>query len=121
MPSLLDVILVTNPKIYAGTFNTECGLSDYHNIIGAGTKRHVPFLKPKKIHYRSYKNFTKTDFRHDIETAPFHAAHIFDEIDNIVWYSSKLLGTIINDHAPLKIKYIMKISVPYINNWLHKA
>ena len=115
VPLLLDVILVTNPKRYAGTFNTECGLSDYHNIIGAGTKRHVLFLKPKKIHYRSYKNFTETDFRHDIETAPFHVVHIFDEVDDIAWFSSELLVAIINDHAPLKTKCIKKGSVPYMN------
>ena len=78
-------------------------------------------LNLKKIHYRSYKNFNETDFRHDIEPAPFHVAHIFDEVDDIAWFSSELLVTIINDHAPLKTKYIKKRSVPYMNNRLRKA
>ena len=41
-PSILDVILVTNPRRYISTLNVRCYLSDFHNIIGAATKRFTP-------------------------------------------------------------------------------
>ena len=37
-PSILDVILVTNPRRYISTLNARCYVSDFHNIIGAATK-----------------------------------------------------------------------------------
>ena len=39
----------------------------------------------------------------------------------LLGFSSKLLVTIINDHAPLKTKYIKKRSVPNMNNRLRKV
>ena len=32
-------------------------LSDFHNIIGAATRRHAPTIQRKQIYYRSFKNF----------------------------------------------------------------
>ena len=71
-PSLLDVILVSNTRRYASTFNVFCGLSDFHNIIGAATKRFAPSQKPRIIHYRSFKKFAEPEFLYDIACAPFH-------------------------------------------------
>ena len=58
-PSLLDVISVSNPRRYGSSFNVYCGLSDFHNILGAATKRFAPSQKPRIIHYRSFVPWTK--------------------------------------------------------------
>ena len=94
-PNLLDVILVSNPKRYAGTVNCDCPVSDVHNFIGVATKRHTPLYHPRKIYYRSYKNFDDEKFADDIASAPFHVAEIFDDVDYMSSYVSKLLGNII--------------------------
>ena len=45
-PSILDVILVTNPRRYISTLNARCYVIDFHNIIGAATKRFAPEKNP---------------------------------------------------------------------------
>ena len=79
--TLLDVILISNPKRYVGVLNENFDISDQHNIIGAAPRRHTPFQKPNKIYYRSYKHFCYNDYLNDIASAPFHVAHVFDDID----------------------------------------
>ena len=66
VPTLLDVILVTKPRRFAGTLNCECILSDFHNFIGAATKKYAPTAEPRKIIYRSYKNFNDLQFIDDV-------------------------------------------------------
>ena len=43
--TLLGVIRVTNPHKYLGNLNSECNISDFHNITGAATRRFAPSLK----------------------------------------------------------------------------
>ena len=120
-PSLLDVILVSNSRRYASTFNVFCGLSDFHNIIGAATKRFAPSQKPRIIHYRSFKKFAEPEFLYDIACAPFHVMEIFDDVDDMAWYTSALIRSIIDEHAPMKSKVVKSASVPYMNSALRKA
>ena len=120
-PSLLDVILVSNSRRYASTFNVFCGLSGFHNIIGAATKRFAPSKKPRIIHYRSFKKFAEPEFLYDIACAPFHVMEIFDDVDDMAWYTSALIRSIIDEHAPMKSKVVKSASVPYMNSALRKA
>ena len=119
--TLLDVILVTNPRRYLGTLNSECNISDFHNIIGAATRRFAPSLKPQKIIYRSYKSFNDADFLFDLQYAPFHVMNIFDDADDMAWYTSTLISDVIDSHAPVKSKFVKRQSVPYMNSKLRKA
>jgi hypothetical protein len=119
--TLLDVILVTNSKKYAGVSNSEFCLSDFHNLIGAATKRHAPSKKPREIIYRSFKNFTENEFRETIASAPFHVSDIFDDVDDAAWFTNKLIGDICDHHAPRKSKLLKCTPVPYMNANLRKA
>ena len=120
-PTLLDNILVSNPRKYSGVLNCQCELSDVHNCIGVATKRFAPSYKPRRIEYRSYKKFSDEMFESDVETAPFHVAEIFDDIEDMAWFTSQLLNDVINDHAPIKTKVIKCNSVPYMNSQLRKT
>ena len=120
-PSLLDVILVSNARRYADTLNVLCSISDFHSIIGAATKRFVPSQKPRTIHYRSYKNFDESEFLNSVASAPFHVIDIFDEIDDMAWYTSALMRNIIDEHAPMKTRVVKCDSVPYMTSALRKA
>ena len=120
-PTILDVILVTNRNRYFGVLNTQCCVSDFHNIIGGATRRYAPSQKPQTILYRSYKHFNDADFLHDLQSAPFHVMRIFDDADDMAWYTSTRIGNVIDSHAPVKYKLVKRQSVPYMNSLLRKA
>ena len=48
-------------------------------------------------------------------------SEIFNDINDMAWFQSKLLLDIINEHAPIKTKIIKKQSVPYMNAALRKS
>ena len=56
-PTLLDVILVSMPRRFAKTLNCERILSDFHNFVGAATKKQMPLSEIRRIIYRSYRHF----------------------------------------------------------------
>ena len=117
---MIDVLLVTNPKRYISVLNTEFCLSDFHNVIGAATRRYAPVRKPYKIHYRSFRKFDDSSFINDMSSAPFHVAEIFDDVSDMAWFTSSLVSDITNCHAPIKTKYVKCKSVPYMNSSLKK-
>ena len=55
--TLLDVVLVSNRAKYLSVLNCACEVSDFHNFVGAATRRFAPYQKTKHIFNRSYKNF----------------------------------------------------------------
>ena len=120
-PTLLDVILVSKPRRFVKSLNCACILSDFHNFVGAATKKHMPLTEPRKIIYRSYKNFDDDAFIKDVTSAPFNVARIFDDVHDASWFTSSLLNDVIDHHAPCKSKLIKCDSVPYMNSELWKA
>ena len=106
VPTLLDVILVTKPRRFAGTLNCECIFSDFNKFIGAATKKYAPSAHPRKIIYRSYKTFKDLQFIDNVISAPFHVAKLFDDVDDASWFTSSLLNDIIDYHAPCKTKLV---------------
>ena len=119
--TLLDVLLVTNARRYTKALNEEFCLSDFHNVVGAATRRYAPARKSYPIHYRSFKNFDDTHFINDISAAPFHVAEIFDDVSDMAWFTSNLITEITDVHAPTKTKWVKCKSVPYMNSKLRKA
>ena len=101
--------------------NYDFCLSDFHNIIGAATRRYAPARKPYQIKYRSFKNFDDIAYTNDISAAPFHVAEIFDDVNDIAWFTSTLIAEITDIHAPIKTKWVKCKSVPFMNSKLRKA
>ena len=121
LPSLLDVLITNKPKRLQYSSSLDIGLSDFHNLVCAGTKLHVSKRKRTKIFYRSYKKFEETMFLHALSVAPFHVSEIFDEVDDAYWMCSTLLQEIVNEHAPIKQKTIKGNHIPYMNGELRRA
>ena len=119
--TLIDVVLVSNPRKYVKSLNCPCELSDFHNFVGAVMRRFAPSQRPRHINYRTFKNFNEADFLCDISTAPFQVSDIFDDVEEMAWYTSQLLADIVNTHAPMKSKQVKCDSVPYMNSCLRKA
>ena len=120
-PTLLDIVLVSHPKRYIDVLNTDFCLSDFHNIVGAATRRFAPVRSPYLLQYRSFKNFEDIQFLKDISDAPFHVAEKFDDVSDMAWFTSTIISGIVNDHAPMKTKWLKFKPVPYMNSELRKT
>ena len=47
--------------------------------------------------------------------------NIFDDIDDMAWYTSSRIKYVVDHHAPVKSKTVSSQSVPYMNSALIKA
>ena len=119
-PTAIDVVLVSNPRRFKSSLNTTIGISDFHNLVAVASKQHKPVSKRERITYRSFKSFDDAAFNHNVDQAPFHVASIFDDFDDQCWFSNSLFNSIVDDHAPLKTKFV-KHSAPFMNSELRRA
>ena len=72
--------------------------------------------KPKVLAYRCFKNFDKVVFRHDLANA------LNDDVNNITYHAFEdTYLRILNNHAPLKQKYIRGNDQPFMNKTMRKA
>ena len=76
LTSLLDVLITNKPKRLQYSSSLYIGLSDFHNLVCAGTKVHVSKRKRTKIFYRCYKNSKKLCFLNALSVAPLHVSEI---------------------------------------------
>ncbi len=119
-PSSVDVILCTCPRRISSTLNVNIGVSDHHNITLAASKLYVKRQPKKQIIYRSYKNLDDDEYLYDLQTAPFHVSHIFDDVDDQLWFHNKLLTDVIDTHAPMKKRVLRPRQLPFMNSELRK-
>ena len=78
--STLDLILNNKPRSFQITNVSETGISDCHKLITTFMKSYISRLKPKNVHYCSYKNFNEEKFLIDVKEADFS----FKTSNNIV-------------------------------------
>ena len=52
---------------------------------------------------------------------PFHAAYVFDDVDDIYWAHEWLLNDVINLHAPIKERISKHKKLAFINGDLRRA
>ena len=96
--------------------NISCGISDWHTIISVVLKGHAPPPKQRKIiECSSYKNFDEEAFSEAVGVIPFQAAYVFDDVDDIYWAHEVIFTDILNEHAPVKEKYVKTKVCPFIN------
>ena len=70
-------------------------------------------LKPKEIHYRSYKLFNRNDFRNDLRVALANTS-TYDKFEGIYL-------DVLDKHAPMKTKTVRANVAPYMTKTLRKA
>ena len=69
--SAIDLILTNKPRSFQITNVTETGVSDCHKFIITLMESYISRLKPKNVHYRSYKNFNEEKFLSEVKEAEF--------------------------------------------------
>ena len=120
-PSLVDVFLTNKPNFCFNVLNFGCGISDWHNLIGVLVKGATARVEKKRTMYRSYKNFDEAEFSEGVRRIPFHAAYVFNDINDIYWAHEWLLADIINEHAPIKERVTKARKPAYMNGNLRCA
>ena len=117
--TLLDVLLTNKPKSFQKTFVCETGLSDCHKLVATIFRSTFIKLPPKVVKYRSYKNFDKSKFCHDLDQFLikgyiYKAKDPYNKLTNILYNT-------LEKHAPLKSKAVRGNQASLINKELSKA
>ena len=62
----MDVILTNMLKKFSKFYHYRKGLSHFHKLTVTVLKNYFKKLKPKKLIYRDFKNFSKKQFRTEL-------------------------------------------------------
>ena len=111
-PTPVDVFLTNRPKCFSGVINVDIETSDFHNYVGVVTRPFAPRQIRRKIAYRSLKIFQGDASRADCDNTPFHISIVFDDIDDIYWPHNQMFLSVLNEHEPLKTKWIKRNKFP---------
>ena len=71
------------PRLCFGALSFGCGISDWHNMIGVAVRIAAVRDQKQKTKYRSFKDFDQKEFNDDVGRVPFHAAYVFNDVDDI--------------------------------------
>ena len=111
--STIDLILTNKPQFFQITIVTECGVNDCQKRITTFMKSDISRLKPRNVHYRSYKNFfNKEKFLSDVKEADFSFKKSNPDVNYLVL--TNVFSNIVNIHAPLKKKILRGNKQPRI-------
>ena len=90
-------------------------------MIGIVVKGATARNEKLKRKYRSFKHFDAAQFSTDVSRTPFHAALVFDDVEDIYWAHERLLADVIDEHAPIK-EHVFKVKRPaFMNGELRRA
>ena len=112
-PTCIDLFLTNFPRSFQNTTAVTTGLSDFHKMTSTVLKSSFIKLKPKTLHYRCYKKFNCNDFRKELKAA-------LASVSRYGEFQTKYLS-ILNKHAPIKMKSVRANQAPYMTKTLSKA
>ena len=115
-PSVIDLILTNRPRSFQNNQVIETGLSDHHKLTITVMKAFFPKQAPVIISYRDYKHYDESLFCNELikelnDTNCSINYNIFE----------KTCVRVLNQHAPLKKKYIRANNSHFMNKKLSKA
>ena len=121
-PTLIDVVLVSDKKRLFSGFSFDIGISDFHCIVGAALRKHIPCTKSKIIEYRQVKDIRYNQVRMDLLNFGL-SEMIRNTADANVAFCQfhKSVMTVFNKHAPIKKKMIKPDHSPIMNAELQNA
>ena len=112
---MLVMDVIKPPGTYLNN-NIVCriGLSD-HDLIFTVRKNKNSRPKPRLIEFRSMKNFNLPDFLADLKRVPWSSAYTFDNADDVWAHWRTLFKDVLDQHVPLKKKWIRGDQLPWIS------
>ena len=116
-PTCIDLILTNKPSYFQTTTVIETGISNFHKLTVTVLKSSFRKQEPKIFNNGNYKKFNNENVRNDllceISKKRFHDISC-EEFE-------RLFCKTLNNHAPMKTKYIRANNSPFMNNELSKA
>ena len=117
--STIDLFLTNKPpNSFQKTNAIETGLSNHHKLICTFLKSCDNRLKPKIVYYRNYKKCNETNFLSDVKNCDF-SLKTDDPNKNYDFLTNTFIN-IVNNHAPLKKKFIKGNQAPFTTRNLRK-
>ena len=118
-PTGIDLILTNMPRSFQGTCVIETGPSNFHLMTLTVMRKFFKKIKPRIINYRSYNNFSNEYYR----------KCLFNELKRETFVNNDrgfekfcdMSITLLNKHAPIKMKYKGSIHMPFIAKEYSKA
>ena len=116
-PSCIDLFLTNRPRTFQCTTTIETSISDLHKLVVTVLKTFYKKQRPKIIHYRNYKNFENSNFRQDLKKK-LSKLHVTNA--PLSKFNDTVLS-VLNKHAPKKMKYIRSNNCNFMTKELRKA
>ena len=108
----IDLILTNRPRNFQNSSIIETGLSDFHRLTVTVLKTTFRKMPAKIVKYRDYKRFSSVNFYQELRSIDlFNTSNDF--------FTSRVME-ILNDHAPLKQKYVRANDNPFMTKALRK-
>ena len=116
--SSIDLFLTNKPNFFQKTNAIETGLGDHQKLLCTFLKSCYDRLKPKIVYYRNYKKFNEANFLNDVKNCDFSLKT--DEPNENYDFLTNTFINIVNNHAPLKKKFIRGNQAPFMTRNLRK-
>jgi len=117
--SLIDVILTNKASRFLHDFSYDIGLSDFHNLVGAVLRKHIPKPKVKHVKYRKVADIDYNLVKQELSCLSLGDTTLNPE-ESFNTYHSELMS-IFNKHAPVKTKRIRAGDFPFMTKELKQA
>eukprot|EP00794_Sanderia_malayensis_P017903 gene17903-19681_t len=118
--TLIDVCYSNNERTIAETIVVPSAAISDHDIIGVNRKMHTQKHQPRKTFSRNYSSYQLDAYKNDINSVNWR--EILSNSDfNCAWNIFKgTLFTIINKHAPQKVKMVRGKPAPWLTSNIKK-
>ena len=115
-PSCIDLFLTNRPRTFQCTTTIDTGISDFRKLVVTALKTYKK-QRPKIIHYRNYKNFENDNFREDLKKELLK----FDITNAPLSKFNDTVLSVLDKHAPKKLKYVRSNNCNFMTKELRKA
>ena len=117
-PKCIDLILTNVPRSFQTLSVIETELSDFHVMTLTAMRKSFEKLKPRVIHYRSYKNFCNEVFRESLLETLCQQTLVYKD-----YWSGRFCNITLktlDKYAPLKAKHARGNQMPFMIKELSK-
>ena len=109
----IDLILVNNNHRTVDSGVVQCTISD-HSLVYCTLKAGVSRAVPRIIEHRSYKNYDKDVFIHDLNEIHWDLVNEESNVETAIKIWNDLFTSVANQHAPIKRTRVKGFQAPWI-------
>ena len=117
--TIIDLIITSSPEKITVKGVSHLGISD-HSLVYANIRVRKERAQQVFKTVNSYKNFNSDKFIKEVESAPWGACNVFDDIEDQVWAWEYLFKEISKDHISQKKINIKTKPLPWITSSIKK-